>query len=79
ILERTQQLQETLRFGYVFSDSLEASLTLGHWENHFNDQALSFLRDAAGNTVTGGNVLINGTPYTIAPNTFAPQNGDQEN
>ncbi|MEV8472770.1 TonB-dependent receptor [Ralstonia sp. UNC404CL21Col] len=79
MLERTQQLQETLRFGYVFSDSLEASLTLGHWENHFNDQALSFLRDAAGNTVTGGNVLINGTPYTIAPNTFAPQNGDQEN
>ncbi|UCF24826.1 MAG: TonB-dependent receptor [Ralstonia sp.] len=79
MLERTQQLQETVRMGYVFSDRLEASLTLGHWENHYSDQAQSFLRDAAGNVVTGGNVRINGTPTTIAQNAFAPQNGDQEN
>lgn len=83
MLERTQQLQETLRLGYAFSERLEATLTLGHWENHFADRAESFLRDAtpaaAGNVVTGGNVLIGGTPYTIAQNAFAPQNGDQEN
>lgn len=83
MLERTQQLQETLRLGYAFSERLEATLTLGHWENHFADRAESFLRDAtpaaAGNVVTGGNVLIGGMPYTIAQNAFAPQNGDQEN
>lgn len=56
----------------MFNDSLEASLVLGHWENRFNNQTFNFLCDAASNTVTGGNILINDTPYTVTPSTFIP-------
>lgn len=72
MFERTQQLQETLRFDCVFNDSLGASPTSGHWENYFDDQTLGLLRDAAGNAVMSGNVLISGTPYMIASNTSVP-------
>ncbi|MCA3847773.1 MAG: TonB-dependent receptor plug domain-containing protein, partial [Burkholderia sp.] len=78
-IERTEQLNETVRMGYAFTDRVEATLTLGHWENHYRQHGETFLRDAAGNPVYGGNVSIGGQNMTVAPNAFAPQRGDQEN
>ena len=34
-IERTEQLNETVRMGYAFTDHVDATLTLGHWENHY--------------------------------------------
>ncbi|WP_323118471.1 TonB-dependent receptor [Burkholderia alba] len=78
-VERTEQINETLRMGYALTDHLDATVTLGHWENHYRQQGATFLRDAAGNPVYGGNVSIGGQNYTVAPGAFAPQSGDQEN
>ncbi|MFL9872871.1 TonB-dependent receptor [Paraburkholderia megapolitana] len=79
MIERTQQLTETVRMGYAFTDHIDATLTLGHWENHYKDRAQTFLTDAAGNPVYGGNVTIGGRNYTLSPSAFSPANGDQEN
>ncbi|AGR72998.1 TonB-dependent receptor [Burkholderia pseudomallei] len=78
-IERTEQLNETLRFGYAFTDHVDATVTLGHWENHYRQHGDTFLRDAAGNPVYGGNVSFGGRNYTVSPGAFAPQTGDQEN
>ncbi|MCO8611727.1 TonB-dependent receptor [Burkholderia multivorans] len=78
-LERTEQINETVRMGYAFTDRVDATLTLGHWENHYRQHGDTFLRDAAGQPVYGGNVSIGGQNLTIAPGAFAPQRGDQEN
>ncbi|MBU9617547.1 TonB-dependent receptor [Burkholderia multivorans] len=78
-LERTEQINETVRMGYAFTDRVDATLTLGHWENHYRQHGDTFLRDAAGQPVYGGNVAIGGQNLTIAPGAFAPQRGDQEN
>jgi iron complex outermembrane receptor protein len=79
MMERTRQWNETARLGYAFTDHIDATLTLGHWENHYNERGDTFLTDAAGNPVYGGNVTINGKNYTISPTAFAPQQGVQEN
>ncbi|KVD81621.1 TonB-dependent receptor [Burkholderia ubonensis] len=78
-IERTEQINETVRMGYAFTDHVDATLTLGHWENHYRQHGETFLRDAAGNPVYGGNVSIGGQNMTVAPGAFAPQRGDQEN
>ncbi|MBR8057072.1 TonB-dependent receptor [Burkholderia dolosa] len=78
-IERTEQLNETIRMGYAFTDHVDATLTLGHWENHYRQHGETFLRDAAGNRVYGGNVSIGGRNVTVAPSAFAPQRADQEN
>ncbi|KVX10069.1 TonB-dependent receptor [Burkholderia ubonensis] len=78
-IERTEQINETVRMGYAFTDHVDATLTLGHWENHYRQHGETFLRDAAGNPVYGGNVSIRGQNMTVAPGAFAPQRGDQEN
>ncbi|KVE62826.1 TonB-dependent receptor [Burkholderia vietnamiensis] len=78
-IERTEQLNGTVRMGYAFTDHVDATLTLGHWENHYRQHGATFLRDAAGNPVYGGNVSIGGRNMTVAPSAFAPQRGDQEN
>ncbi|MBR8122149.1 TonB-dependent receptor [Burkholderia multivorans] len=78
-LERTEQINETVRMGYAFTDRVDATLTLGHWENHYRQHGDTFLRDATGQPVYGGNVSIGGQNLTIAPGAFAPQRGDQEN
>lgn len=72
MMERTQQLNETVRMGYAFTDRIDATLTLGHWENHYKDRAQTFLTDAAGNPVYGGNVSIGGKNYTVGPTAFSP-------
>ncbi|KPJ36104.1 TonB-dependent receptor [Burkholderia multivorans] len=78
-LERTEQINETVRMGYAFTDRVDATLTLGHWENHYRQHGDTFLRDGTGQPVYGGNVSIGGQNLTIAPGAFAPQRGDQEN
>lgn len=78
-IDTTRQLQQSLRMGYHFTDQLEGTLTVAHWENRYSDRAETFLRDAAGNPVYAGNVSIGGQTYTIAPSTFAPDTGQQEN
>ncbi|KVE24377.1 TonB-dependent receptor [Burkholderia singularis] len=78
-IERTEQINESLRLGYAFTDHVDATLTLGHWENHFRQHGDTFLRDTAGNPVYGGNVSFGGRNYTVSPAAFAAQSGDQEN
>jgi len=79
MMERTEQINESVRMGYAITDHVDATLTLGHWENHYKDRAQTFLTDAAGNPVYAGNVTIGGKNYTISPTAFSPANGDQEN
>lgn len=78
-LERTEQINESVRMGYAFTDRIDATLTLGHWENHYRQYGETFLRDGAGNPVYGGNVSTGGRNMTVASSAFAPQRGDQEN
>jgi len=57
---------------------LRASYTLGWWRNDAVRRSDSYLRDAAGNRVTGGDVNVDGRRYTLLASDFAPQRGDLE-
>ncbi|HLX03297.1 MAG TPA: TonB-dependent receptor [Trinickia sp.] len=78
-MEHTEQWNESVRMGYAFTDHVDAMFTLGHWENRYGTHGQTFLYDANGNPVYGGNVVINGQNYNLSPTAFAPQNGKQEN
>jgi iron complex outermembrane receptor protein len=78
-MEHTEQLNESVRMGYAFTDHIDATLTLGHWSNRYRTHGETFLYDTGGKPVYGGNVVIDGQNYSLSPIAFAPQNGKQEN
>jgi iron complex outermembrane receptor protein len=52
------------KLAYDFSPTVRATYTLGVWQNTSEGRPQSYLRDAAGQTVTSGAVHIDGRSYT---------------
>ncbi len=74
----TVQDNAKVKLAYDFSPVLRASYTLGWWRNDADRRSDSYLRDAAGNRVTGGDIDVDGRRYTLLASDFAPQRGDLE-
>jgi iron complex outermembrane receptor protein len=70
----TVQDHAKVKLAYDFSTTLQASYTLGWWRNDAEGGVNSYLRDAAGNAIYSGNVVINGSQYNLNGPTaaFAP-------
>ena len=67
---KTTQDQVKVKLAYDFSPTVRASYTLGYWQNTSENRSQSYLRNAAGDPVYSGNVLIDGKRYTLAANDF---------
>ncbi|MEJ7806348.1 MAG: TonB-dependent receptor, partial [Telluria sp.] len=70
----TLQEHAKLKLAYDLAPGLRASYTLGVWNNHTDGTVNSYLRDAAGQPVHSGNVVIGARQYRLnAPSAaFAP-------
>lgn len=68
---RTVQDHAKFKLAYDVSPTVRASYTLGYWRNDNEREVQSYLRDAAGNTVTSGVVNIDGRDYTLVASDFA--------
>ncbi|MBL0728490.1 TonB-dependent receptor [Piscinibacter sp. HJYY11] len=67
----TVQDHAKLKLAYDVTPALRASYTLGYWRNDTRREVQSYLRDAAGNTITTGTVNIEGRDYVLTPGDFA--------
>lgn len=76
-IEDTVQEQIKLKLGYDFSSLLYGEVLYTYWRNDAERRGESLLRDAAGNRVYSGRVLVDGVEYSIPANTFAPQNVEE--
>jgi iron complex outermembrane receptor protein len=66
------------KLAYDISPTVKASYTLGMWQNNADWTADSFLRNAAGNQVSTGNVNIGGKQYKLSTGpTFTGSTVDQ--
>ncbi len=74
----TVQDHAKAKLAYDLSPTLRASYTLGWWRNDAARSAESYLRDGAGNTVTGGAINIGGKRFTLIPSDFAGARSDLE-
>jgi iron complex outermembrane receptor protein len=74
----TQQDHAKVKLAYDLTPSIRASYTLGWWQNDADRRVNSYLRDAAGNTITSGAINIGGRQYTLTPADFAPATGELE-
>ncbi|SFU80983.1 TonB-dependent receptor [Pseudoduganella namucuonensis] len=74
----TVQDHAKAKLAYDFSPVLRASYTLGWWRNDAVRTSTSYLRDAAGKPVHGGDINVAGRRYTLLPSDFAPSRGDLE-
>jgi len=76
----TVQDHAKVKLAYDVSPTMRASYTLGLWHNNTDGGVESYLRDAAGNPVSLGNVAINGRLYNLdTPSpAFAPSRNDIE-
>jgi iron complex outermembrane receptor protein len=71
-IEHTVQTQAKLKLGVDLTDHVAVLFTLGWWHNHAEDRTRSFLRDAAGQSVTAGTVSAYGRTWTLPPSGLAP-------
>lgn len=62
---RTVQDHAKLKLAYDLTPTLRASYTYGVWDNTSDGNADSYLRDAQGRPVYGGNVVIAGRQYNL--------------
>jgi len=76
----TVQDHAKIKLAYDFSPTMRASYTLGLWQNRTDGGVESYLRDAAGNPVYAGNVVIGGRQYNLnGPSlAFAPSRNEIE-
>jgi iron complex outermembrane receptor protein len=72
----TVQDHAKIKLAYDLTPSIRASYTLGWWQNDADRHVNSYLRDAAGNTVTSGAINVGGRQYSLAPADFAPATGE---
>ncbi|OWW21352.1 TonB-dependent receptor [Noviherbaspirillum denitrificans] len=74
----TVQDHAKLKLAYDFSPTIRASYTLGLWHNNTTGGVESYLRDAAGNPVYAGDVVIGDRQYKLdSPSlAFAPSRND---
>ena len=67
----TRQDHAKLKLAYALTPQLRAQLTLGAWRNRSEGQSVSYLQDAAGQTVYGPRaVAIDGKSYKLAATDF---------
>ena len=59
----TRQDHFKVKLAYDFSPTVRAAYTLGVWQNSSDNNPASYLRNAAGGTVTSGAININGRSY----------------
>jgi iron complex outermembrane receptor protein len=71
-IEHTVQTQAKLKLGMDLTDHVAVLFTLGWWHNRAEDHTRSFLRDAAGQSVTAGTVSAYGRTWTLPPSGLAP-------
>jgi iron complex outermembrane receptor protein len=68
-----------LKMAYDLTDELQARFTIAYEErNNHNNEPLSLLKNAAGQTVYSGNVNQNGWNYTVPATAFRNQNLDRQ-
>jgi iron complex outermembrane recepter protein len=75
-IEKMRQEQGKFKIGYYLTPQTHLSAFVSYWQNHYSRRAETFLRDASGNPVYGGNITVNGSNYTVANNTFSPMQGE---
>ena len=64
-IDHSIQDNARIKVAYDFTPTISATYTLGVWENNSNKMVNSYLTNAAGLTVYGGPVLINGAKYSV--------------
>ncbi len=74
----TLQDQTKIKLAYDLTPQVQATYTLGWWQNDSVSTVSSYLRNAAGNPVYSGNVNIGGMRYNLANTDLNPSRGDQE-
>lgn len=70
--ETVQDLAK-LKLAWDIAPDTRLSLLLAQWRNDARREAESWLRDAAGNTVYSGPVMIDGRHYSVPATTLSPQ------
>ena len=68
---RTQQDHFKVRLAYDITSTVRANYVLGVWQNTSASDPVSYLRDAAGQSVYSGNININGQQFALAVGDFA--------
>ncbi|GAB2521266.1 TonB-dependent receptor [Lysobacter humi (ex Lee et al. 2017)] len=72
----TQQTQGTLKLAFDVVDDLRLSYVFGGWDNDASRDAESYLRDAAGNAVYSGPVVIDGRRYALPATAISLQEAE---
>ena len=68
----TTQDHAKLKVSYDLAPDVTATYVFGTWKNDSVRSSSSYLRDAAGNPVYSGNVVIDGLSYALTASDFAP-------
>ncbi len=68
---RTQQDHFKVRLAYDITSTVRANYVLGVWQNTSASDPVSYLRDAAGQSVYSGNINISGQQFALAVGDFA--------
>ena len=76
-IEHTRQTQAKLKVGVDITDHVAALFTVGWWHNHAFDGTRSLIRDAGGQPVYGGSILVDGKAWTLPASGLAPSAYDQ--
>jgi iron complex outermembrane receptor protein len=73
----TIQDHAKLKLAYEITPTLRASYLFGYWKNDAEGRPVSYLRDAAGNTVySGANLNLNGYRFTVNTADFSVTKDD---
>jgi iron complex outermembrane receptor protein len=75
-IDHTVQDMAKLKLAYRVTPTVQATYSLGIWQNTSDTSVDSYLRDAAGKTVFSGNILIDGVGYNVA--STAPSRSESE-
>lgn len=78
-MDHTVQNVGKVRLAYDFSPTSRLAFTFGEWRNDSESSAESYLKNAAGQTVTSGAILINGQRYMLSAANFAPGSSNTVN
>lgn len=76
-MEDDTQDQLKLRLGYRGA-WVEADGMFGYWQNRFDREGDSFLRDASGKPVRRGTIRFDNQIFTVADSSFGPQTGEED-
>lgn len=77
-MTHTVQDHSKIKLAYDLTPQLQASYILGWWQNKADTNAVSYLRDAAGNPIYSGTVNVGGLRYTLAATDINLSRAEQE-